>query len=76
MGNWVEQQHSLNAWEEDQHEIEWLKSVNAELVSALEIAREYVVRIDGTMAFTSSKNRLTAPDLAKIDTALARAKES
>ena len=40
------------------------------LVAALKVAREYVARIDGTMAFTSRENRLTKPDLDLIDAAL------
>jgi hypothetical protein len=44
-----------------------------ELYEALKLAREYVVRIDGTMAFTAPENRPTAKDIAIIDAALAKA---
>ena len=44
-----------------------------ELLAALKRAREYVVRIDGTMGFTAPEKRLTAPDIAVIDAAIAKA---
>ncbi len=40
------------------------------LRAALAVAREYVVRIDGTMAFTPPEKRVTRPDLDMIDAAL------
>lgn len=41
------------------------------LRTALMVAREYVVRVDGTMVFTAPENRLTHADLLLIDAALA-----
>lgn len=45
-----------------------------DLLYALKIAREYVIKIDGTMSFTPAADRLTAFDLRLIDRAIAKAK--
>jgi hypothetical protein len=42
------------------------------LREALTIARGYVAAVDGTMTFTTPDKRLTAPDLAVIDAAIAK----
>ena len=44
-----------------------------DMLAALKIAREYVARVDGTMAFTDAANRVTKPDLDLIDRAIAKA---
>ena len=51
-------------------EIDRLNGKIEKMRSALKIAREYVARVDGTMAFTAPENRLTKPDLDLIDAAL------
>lgn len=43
---------------------------NERLRAALRKAREYVVKVDGTMAFIPPENRVTRPDLDMIDAAL------
>jgi hypothetical protein len=40
------------------------------ILLALELGREYVRRVDGTMSFTKPENRLTKPDLDKMDEAI------
>lgn len=44
------------------------------LREALLIAKEYVIRVDGVQAFTAPAQRLTKPDLDKINEALAETK--
>jgi hypothetical protein len=42
-----------------------------DMLDALKTAREYVARVDATMAFTTPNKRATAPDLQMIDAAVA-----
>ncbi len=44
-----------------------------ELLEALKLAREYVIKVDGTMATIPPHRRLTRPDLDKIEAAIAKA---
>jgi hypothetical protein len=44
-----------------------------DMLAALKLAREYVVKVHGTMAFTAPEARVTYPDLQKIDAAIAKA---
>lgn len=44
----------------------------AELVGALKLAREYVVRVEGTVRSATGCDNVVTPDLQKIDAALAK----